>query len=209
MTSDQPYNRDYLEFLIKRDLKKNSRKRAVIGINLSTLQRLMINYGLHYTQNLIKDAAGALRKFCTKYRLLFHAYENCFVFYINEYKNQNELHEFGAKIADTLSSLFLTERIGGGIGILEITENEDGFEMDLMMKRLLIASEKSASLLGKDFGICFYNEALENAVNRKRTSGTRSPALPPVRKATNCICNINHHRPEYKFNRAALRCWRG
>ena len=36
-----------------------------------------------------------------------------------------------------------------------------------MMKRLLIASEKSASLLGKDFGICFYNEALENAVNRE------------------------------------------
>ena len=34
--------------------------------------------------------------------------------------------------------------------------------------RLLIATEKSVSMFGKDFEICFYNEELEAMVNRER-----------------------------------------
>jgi PAS domain S-box-containing protein len=163
------YNREYLVSLLKKDarLKKMSKK-ALIGINLSTVQLLTANYGFQYTQNLIKKAAEALSQHCTDNRLLFHARENRFVFYLFDYKDKNELVDFSDAISETLESLFVTERIGGGIEILEIEHNQDEDDVDLLLRRLLIASERSVSLFGKDFAICFYDEKLEALVNRER-----------------------------------------
>lgn len=165
------YNRDYLVSLLEKDvkLKKKSRK-ALIGINLSTVQLLTINYGFQYSQNLIKKAAEALSQYCTKNRLLFHVRENRFAFYLFDYKDKKELVDFSGVIAETLESLFITERVGGGIGILELEENQNENEVDIesFMRRLLIATERFVSLHGKDFKICIYNEELEALVNRER-----------------------------------------
>ena len=55
------YNREYLVSLLERDTKlKKESKKALIGINLSNVQLLTINYGFQYSQNLIKKAADAL-----------------------------------------------------------------------------------------------------------------------------------------------------
>ena len=163
------YNRDYLVSLLEKDakLKKNSNK-ALIGINLSTIQLLTANYGFQYSQNLIKKVAEALSQHCTGNRLLFHARENRFVFYLFDYKDQNDLVDFGEVIVETLESLFVTDRIGGGIGILEIEQNQNEVDIDLILRRLLIASERSVGLFGKDLEICFYDEKLEALVNRER-----------------------------------------
>lgn len=64
--------------------------------------------------------------------------------------------------------MFVTERIGGGIGIFEIEPYQSELDTDLLLRRLLIASEKSISMFGRDFEICFYNEELEAMVNRER-----------------------------------------
>jgi hypothetical protein len=85
-----------------------------------------------------------------------------------DYKDKNELVNFSSIIAETLGSLFVTERIGGGIGILEIEQNQSEPNIDLILRRLLIASERSVSMFGKDFEICFYDEELEAIVNRER-----------------------------------------
>jgi diguanylate cyclase (GGDEF)-like protein/PAS domain S-box-containing protein/putative nucleotidyltransferase with HDIG domain len=162
------YNHDYLEALLNNDIKKkDGLKRAVISINLSTVQLLTANYGFHYTQNLIKMAAETLSQYCSDTRLLFQTYENRFVFYLIDYKDKNELVEFSDVIAEALEALFVTERIGGGIGILEIEQDDDEIDVDLLLRRLLIASKRSIAVSVKDFDACFYNEELEAAINRE------------------------------------------
>ncbi len=162
------YNCDHLEFLLNKDIKKrDGLKRAVISINLSTVQLLTANYGFHYIQNLIKKAAETLSQYCTDNRLLFQTYENRFVFYLIDYRNKNELVDFSEAISDSMGSLFITERIGGGIGILEIEQDDTEIDVDLLLRRLLIASERSISVSDKDFEVCFYNEELEAVVNRE------------------------------------------
>ncbi len=49
------YNRDYLVSLLDKDIKlKKQCKKALIGIDLSKIHLLTVNYGFQYTQNLIK-----------------------------------------------------------------------------------------------------------------------------------------------------------
>ena len=61
------YNREYLENLLTEDGNQNGNPdRAVVGINLSTLQFLTAQYGFHYSQNVVKKAAEALEKCCRR-----------------------------------------------------------------------------------------------------------------------------------------------
>ena len=163
------YNRNYLVSLLEKDIRlKKESKKALIGINLSMIQLLTVNYGFQYTQNLIKKVAEALSEHCTDKRILFRPHENRFVFYLLDYKDKNELVDFSNTIIETLESVFVTDRIGGGIGILEIEPGQDEADIELLLRRLLIASERSISPFGKDFEICFYDEELEALVNRER-----------------------------------------
>lgn len=75
------YNRDYLVSLLDKDIKlKKQCKKALIGIDLSKIHLLTVNYGFQYTQNLIKKTAEAFLQLCADNRLLFHIHENHFVF---------------------------------------------------------------------------------------------------------------------------------
>lgn len=162
------FNREYLEMYLQKEIAKNDgSNKALISINLSTVQLLTANYGFHYTQNLIKKAAESLRHFCRPNRVLFKTYENRFVFYVSGYKNKNELLNFCETIAGTLEAIFLAERIGGGIGILEINSKHKNVNVDQILKRLLIASERSMNIFDKDFKACFYDKELEALVNRE------------------------------------------
>lgn len=163
------YNREYLVSLLEKEIKlKKQSKKALIGVNLSAVQLLTVDYGFQYSQNLIKKAAEALSQLCTDNRLLFQPRENRFVFYIFDYKDKKELVDFSNIIAETLEHLFETDRIGGGIGILEIEQNQSEIDIDSLLRRLLIASEWSISLFEKGFEIRFYDEELEALVNRER-----------------------------------------
>ncbi len=161
------YNRDYFEILLKNDAnKKDGSKRALIGINLSTIQILSTNYGFRYTQELIKKASAALSKFTTEECLLFQTNENHFLFYFKNYKDKNELINFSKNIEKSLEFVFVMDKISGGIGILEI-ENDNIVNVDFLLRNLLIASEKAINIFEKDFRTCIYDEALEEIVNRE------------------------------------------
>ncbi len=161
------YNRVYLDNLIRKDVNSINRvKNAFIGINLSDIQHLIPRYGFLYTQNLIKEVAIELNKYSTDNNILCQTYENRFLFYIRDYKNRVQLIEFSEDIAKTLESIFIMDKISGGIGIIEI-ENNIKDNLDLILKRLLITTERSMSLCEKDFKICFYDQTLEAIVNRE------------------------------------------
>ncbi len=175
------YNLEYLGSLLQKDAgKKGGQKagqkagqtekarRALVGINLSAVQLITAKYGFQYTLKLLKKTAEALSQYCTDSCMLFKTYQTSFIFYITDYENKNELVEFGRNIANLLEPLFIKERISGSIGILEIGEDQDETESDILLRRLLIASEKAVSIYGEDFEICFYDEELETLVNRER-----------------------------------------
>ncbi|HOS68460.1 MAG TPA: EAL domain-containing protein [Bacillota bacterium] len=162
------YNRSYLENLLKKDAElMTTEKRAVVSINLSAVQSLTLTYGFHYTQELVKKIADALNLHCTDKRLLFNTYENRFVFYVIDYKDKRELMEFCETIISTLESLLAMERIGGGIGVLEI-DQDNARDVDQLLKKLLIASERAISFDDRDFGICFYDTETEDQILREQ-----------------------------------------
>ena len=162
------YNRNYLENLLNSDATNRTMKnRAVVSINLSAIQSLNTTYGFNYTQELIKETAEKLSQFCTDKRLLFNTYENRFVFYLRDYKDKKQLLEFCETIANTLESLLTPERIGGGIGVIEI-EQEKECNVDQILKSLLIASESAIDINDRDFGICFYDTEIEVQMKREQ-----------------------------------------
>ncbi|HHW07508.1 MAG TPA: EAL domain-containing protein [Clostridia bacterium] len=164
------YNREYLISLLEKDLKERKRaKIALIGVNLSTLHLLTVNYGFQYAQNLVKRAAEGLSYHATDKRILCQSRENNFVFYLRDYRDKKELLDFCHALVQTLEDLFVTERIGGGIGILEVEPDRHEVDIDELFRRLLIASEKDVTLFDKDFKICCYDEVLEASVTRERT----------------------------------------
>jgi len=98
--------------------------------------------------------------------MLFYTYENLFVFYLKDYKDREELTEFCRDIANMLESLLVAERIGGGIGVVQIDKDSDR-DVDQLMKRLLIASEKALNIYDRDVGICFYDAEIEMEMIRE------------------------------------------
>jgi PAS domain S-box-containing protein len=163
------YNREYLVSVLEKDLKlKKDMKKAIIGIYLSMVQVTVANYDYQYSQKLIRKVAKALNQLCSDNCILFQPREHRFIIYIYDYKDKQELIDLGNVIVDTLESLLVTERIGGGIGIVEIEPGDHDIDTESLLRRAIIASEKSMSLFGKDFEICFYDHELEALVNRER-----------------------------------------
>ncbi len=162
------YNREYLEKMIEEDIKNDEiKKKAVISINLSTVQFLTANYGFHYTQNLIKKVAEELKVHAQSKRVLFQTYENRFAFYWKDYQDKDELIAFTNDLSKILEKIFITERIATGLGVLEIEKNCDD-DVDLLLKRVLIASERSLNFFEEGFKTYFYDTEMEAIINRER-----------------------------------------
>lgn len=161
------YNQIYLENLLRQDADSYAKNpRALMLINLREVHSLSVAYGFHYSQELIKSAAERLSTFCSESRQLFHAYENQLVFYIRDYKDKRELEDFSETLANALDSLLGIERIGGGIGIVEITD-KNKHDPDVISKNLLIASENAIKEREKEFWYCFFDKKLEEMILRE------------------------------------------
>ena len=161
-------NRSFLESILERDSKNSGGvNRALVSINLKTVQLLTSNYGFKYTQRVLKKVAEELNSFSTDKCTLFRTFENRFVFYLRGYKSRDELLEFGKTIAEMLELVLITDRISGGIGILEL-QNDKEFDTDLVLRKLLIASEQNKDSSGKEFEVCIYDKDLENIANRAK-----------------------------------------
>ena len=116
-------NRNVLERVLYDDfMQEVDIKRAVVGINLGAIYLLTMSYGFYYTQEYMRTIAESLQTLCSENKTLYNTYENRFVFYIKDYKDKEELAVFCEKLKATLKSLLGTERIGGGIGVVEIRQ---------------------------------------------------------------------------------------
>ena len=161
------YNRNYLENLLDNDAKEQQKKnRAMISINLSSVQSLSTLYGFHYMQEFIRSIVDALLPYCNETRQLFNTYENRFVFYITDYQTKAELVRFCETIIHLLDPFLSVERINCGVGVVEIHSN-NRWDTNQLLKNLLIASEHSLELHERNLEICFYDTEMERILIRE------------------------------------------
>jgi len=156
------YNLRYLEKLLKQEFGNgNGYKKAIVGINLSEMQSVTRTFGFHYTHDLSRRVAEAINRFSIDgKRMLFNAYSNNFIFYLKDYEDRNELIDFCEDLSKELNSVLSIERISGGIGIVEVDE-ENRHNVEELLRNVLIASEQAINAFEKDFAFRFYTEGLE------------------------------------------------
>ena len=162
-------NRSSLEKLLSQHkLLPPQGKRALFSINLSSIQILTTTYGFHYTQELMKRIADTLRFLSSKNRLLFSTHETRFVFYLF---NGSEEGEAGIQILRDaiialLEPMLVAERLNGGLGILEIDPANEQ-DVNQLLKKMLIASEKALTIHDKGVACCVFDAAMEAEINRE------------------------------------------
>ncbi|MDD4744626.1 MAG: EAL domain-containing protein [Eubacteriales bacterium] len=162
-------NRRVLERMLESDNKdQRTENRAIVSINCTPVQLLTKTYGFHYTQDQLKKTAELLRLFCSGQRQLFSTYWDRFVFYLTAYESREDLLDFCAILSARLTALFKSERIGGGIGVLEI-ESGCSQDVDQLLKKVLIASEKSMNHPEASFQACFFGPDIESELIRTET----------------------------------------
>ena len=163
------YNRQYLENLLERNSEQNTTgKSALVVINLSMVSTLSMTYGFQYSQQVIKNAADVLLSLCTDTIRLFASYVNRFVYYIDDYKDKNDVLTFCKFVAETLNALLAVDNVSFGIGIIEI-EEDNRKDVRQLLKNLLIASEIAIDTLDSSTGICFFNSEMKDSITRKET----------------------------------------
>ena len=162
------YNRNYMEKTLTNDaIMHTENNKALVCVNISAIHSLTRAYGFNYTQELIKKISDSLKKFCTDKRTLFHAHENRFVFFIKDYKDKDELLEFSNAIIRTLDFFLSPERVGAGIGIVEIDKDNE-LSADQLLKKLLISSEKALNIQEEDFNVYIYDAETEKEIVREQ-----------------------------------------
>jgi hypothetical protein len=129
-------------------------KRALVGINLGSLQALNRVYGFHYTWDLIKRVSDTLAGFSSGGRQLFSMYEHHFAFYLKGYGDRKDLNGFCFAVTTALRQLLTVERIDIGIGVIEIDE-QNSLSAEQFFKSLLISSEKALEFYDDDKGLLF------------------------------------------------------
>ncbi|MCR3956766.1 MAG: EAL domain-containing protein, partial [Gudongella sp.] len=162
------YNLRYLERLLVEELSAdNGLKKAVVGINLSSIQSVTKAYGFHYAHDLSRRVAEALRLMAMEgNRILFNAYSTNFIYYLKDYISKDDLIDFCEEISERLSSVLAIERITGGIGIVEIDDyNKEDIEK--ILRNVLVASEQAINSFEKDFAFRFYTKGLEEKLIRE------------------------------------------
>lgn len=161
------YNRAFLDMTLERDIEEQKDvKKALMVINLSSTHVLTANYGYNYTLKIIKKAAECLEQFINKNCDLFRTFENRFILYVRNYGHKDDLINLSQAVTEQLDQFLKPERIGAGIGIMELNRYQK-VSLDAISKLLLIASENAMDGFGKDIGICFADEKLEAMVERE------------------------------------------
>lgn len=161
------HNRNYFVNLLQQDVvHAPTVKSAIIGINLSNINSLSLSYGFQYSQALIKRVATALSSHCTGNHRLFNTYAYRFAFYIKEYAGQVELMAFCKTIKATLEPMLALERVNGGLGVIEIND-ENKMDVEQILKNLLIASEKALNHPDQEFSYSFFDTEMEAQIVRE------------------------------------------
>lgn len=161
------YNRRYFENLLKADLLTLGPGRlAMISVNISSAHELSIRYGFHYSRDIIKKIARALESHCNDSVQLFSTYENRFVLYVTDYRDTDALLAICDQVSETVKTILSVERIGWGIGLIEI-DAHNSHDPEQLLRNLLIASERSLASFKDDFRFFVFDSLMHARIERE------------------------------------------
>ena len=165
------YNRYSLEKdLEKEQQESSSDTRALISINLNAIQSLTALYGFNYSQELIRKVAEMLAQYELPNRQVYRIYESRFAFYWKNYRKRHDIEAFCTELERKLSALLAVERIGGGLGVVEIKPYER-IDSDVLLKQGLNASERAIEISNREFQTYFYDNELQKQLDRAKYIG--------------------------------------
>ncbi len=140
---------------------------ALVSVDLSSVHSLSTIFGFEYTQNLIKEAVSRLQTHCHRGCQLFYAYEFRFIYYVKDYSSKEELESICQIISQTLESLLTIERIGWGIGVIELNAYRE-LDWEHTLRYLMGASEMALRNYNTTHtNYCFFNQYLESLIDRE------------------------------------------
>jgi len=161
-------NRRAFESLLRLESRSRSKtKRAIIGINLSTLHSLSTTYGFDYAQKVVHKISEEFKRLSDDNHELFNTYVNRFVFFVRTYEDKQELVSFCKEVSRRLKSILTIERIGWGIGIIELGSIH-ARGINKLLRNLLVASEKSLTGFEDDMDCFFFDEQMELEIEREK-----------------------------------------
>lgn len=160
-------NRRALERLLEQERTADQKtQRALVGINISTISSISMTYGFAQGQKIICRIADELSMLQDDAHRLFNTHEYQLTYYVRTFHKSEEVISFAQKISQQLHPLLAIERIGWGIGILEL-EGYAQHDSDTLFRNVLVASEKSLAGFEQDRGYCFFNKKLELEIERE------------------------------------------
>ncbi len=158
------YNRRYFNEFIEAELKGDRKeKSSVILVNLKKFGVVNLTLGYTFAEKMIKELAENLSAVCNEECKLFHVSRDTFVFYLNSYKNKDELIKFNDFIVGIINATFVSKTIGASIGILELENSE--CDAERILKNGLIAAQYVNEY--QHLGYAFFDLKMEEKLLRE------------------------------------------
>ena len=163
------HNRAYFERLLNSDIRTGKvGSKALVALNLSSIQSLVLTNGYHFGMELITRIAQILKTFDTPNTQLFITHETRFCFYLDQYLGKDQLLEFYQRLKLALEPILLLERITCGVGILEV-RNTRYPNADRMLKDALVATEKALNIEDQNvINFVFFDKEMQLQIEREK-----------------------------------------
>ena len=156
-------NRRFLVSFLEEEQKK--RGNALLAVNLTAVHALSVAHGFLYSRNLVKQVAMKLQALSDSEHVLFSSYEYQMIFFIKAPVDFAALLSFGMMVSKKVASLLREERVGWGIGLIELSD----VPVEESLTNLLIASEQALSDFDAGHEVCVFDEAMQEAMRRRTT----------------------------------------
>lgn len=158
------YNRrSFEDLLIKESYFKRYHKRAILYIKLRKIDSVSLTYGYNFSRRLIIELSEKLNMLTNNNRKLFQITLDRFAFYIKNYDDKSDLHDFSNEIFNKFKEVQILYNLGCSIGILEIEDND--YDIESLFKNVSFAAEHADNK--KIFDYCFYDDNLKAKANRE------------------------------------------
>lgn len=163
-------NREHLTELLKDEMEKNKEgNKALLLVSSNNFKIINLTFGHEKSDEIMIELANKLKPLNFDKTILFRYSADRFVFYVDEYRDQQQLVDFSIRILALFDSPFQTTDVSNyitaKIGIVEINENHKN--VNSLLKDLEIAVSTVKENGQKSYS--FFNESMKGNLLRDET----------------------------------------
>lgn len=163
-------NKEYLTKLLKDEIEKNKEgNKALILVSSNNFKIVNLTFGHENGDEIIIELANKLASLNFEKTMLFRFSADKFIFYVDDYRDQNQLFKFCNRILALFDSPFETtdvsKYITAEIGIVEINENHKNVNSLLKDVEIAVSNVK----VNDQKRCCFFNDSMKRNLLRDET----------------------------------------